>query len=152
MEFEKLIFRKATKVDLPRIIEMLRNDILGRDREIADDFSKYEKAFDEISADKNNFLAVVEFMGHVIGSCHLTLMPSLTLVGSKRMAIEAVRVNEEFSSQGIGSWMMQQAFDFAKKNNVRLIQLTTNKKRVRVHEFYKRLGFEATHEGMKMKI
>lgn len=148
----QIIFRKSTISDLPKIVEMLRNDILGRDRESADDFFNYKKAFAEISADKNNFLAVVEFENQIIGTCHLTIMSSLTLMGSKRMNIEAVRIDEKFSGQGIGSWMIKKAIEFAKERGVKIIQLTTNKKRTRVHEFYKRLGFEASHEGMKMKI
>ncbi len=152
MNFQNLIFRKATEADLSRIIEMLHNDILGKDREVSDNFSNYKKAFDEIMADKNNFLMVIELEKEVIGTCHLTIMPSLTLQGSKRMNIEAVRVDEKFSGQGIGSWMMQKAIEFAKNNEIKIVQLTTNKKRFDAHRFYERLGFEKTHEGMKLKI
>ncbi len=152
MDFEKIIFRKAFEADLPRVIEMLQNDILGKDRELSNHFSNYKKAFDEIMADKNNFLMVIELEKEVIGTCHLTIMPSLTLQGSKRMNIEAVRVDEKFSGQGIGSWMMQKAIEFAKNNEVKIVQLTTNKKRLDAHRFYERLGFEKTHEGMKLKI
>jgi GNAT superfamily N-acetyltransferase len=152
MNFEKIIFRKAFETDLSRIIEMLHNDILGKDREVSDNFANYKKAFDEIMADKNNFLMIIELEKEVIGTCHLTIMPSLTLQGSKRMNIEAVRVDEKFSGQGIGSWMMKKAIEFAKNNEVKILQLTTNKKRLDAHRFYERLGFEKTHEGMKMKI
>jgi len=152
MDFTKLIFRKATKSDLTRIVEMLRSDFLGKDREYPDEFAFYEKAFVEIDSDKNNFLSVMEFEGEVIGTCHLTIMPSLTLSGSKRMAIDAVRVDEKYSGKGIGTYMMQKAIEFARKNEVKIVQLTTNKKRQRVHEFYKRLGFEASHEGMKLQL
>jgi len=33
-----------------------------------------------------------------------------------------------------------------------IIQLTTNKKRVDAKRFYEQLGFEATHEGMKLYL
>jgi hypothetical protein len=58
----------------------------------------YEFAFAEISADKNNFLVVVALEEEIIGTCHLTLLPSLTLQASKRMNIEAVRVKNNFRS------------------------------------------------------
>ena len=45
--------------------------------------------------------------------------------------------------------MMNAALEFAKLNNASIIQLTTNKQRTRAKRFYERLGFEATHEGMK---
>ncbi len=152
MDLDNLIFRKAKIVDLPEIVRMLADDILGTNREDETNLEKYKIAFAEISADKNNFLAVVEFDNKIIATCHLTLMPSLVMQGSKRMNIEAVRVHKNFTGQKIGSWMMQKAIDFAKDNQVQIIQLTTNKKRNRAHKFYENLGFEKTHEGMKLKL
>jgi N-acetylglutamate synthase-like GNAT family acetyltransferase len=152
MNFEKLIFRKAASGDLPSIVAMLNNDILGKNRENPDDFYKYRQAFDEISEDKNNFLIVIEFENEVIGTMQLTLIPTIVLQGSKRMNIEAVRVDDKLGGKGIGSWMIKKAIIFAEANGVKIIQLTTNKQRNRAHEFYKRLGFEATHEGMKLKL
>ena len=40
----------------------------------------------------------------------------------------------------------------SKSNNAMIIQLTTNKQRSRAKQFYERLGFKATHEGMKYYI
>lgn len=152
MEFSKLIFRQANQDDLMAIISMLADDLLGRARENIDNLEKYRRAFLEISSSKNDFLAVIELEKEIIGTCHLTIMPSLTLQGLKRMNIEAVRVVEKFSNQGIGSWMMKKAIEFAKKHDVSIIQLTSNKSRKDAHRFYEKLGFEKTHEGMKLKI
>jgi hypothetical protein len=33
-----------------------------------------------------------------------------------------------------------------------LIQLTSDKTRTRAHRFYERLGFTASHEGMKLAL
>ncbi|MBU6338636.1 MAG: GNAT family N-acetyltransferase [Rickettsiales bacterium] len=152
MNFDKLIFRKAEEKDLLQIVTLLADDILGKNRENLENIGSYKKAFDEISSDKNNFLAVVEFENKIIGTCHLTLMTSLTMKGSKRMNIEAVRVSNEFSNQGIGSWMMKKAIEFAKNNNVKIVQLTSNKERHDAHRFYERLGFIASHKGMKLVL
>ena len=152
MRFENLVFRKAKIEDLQIIIAMLAEDALGKVRENIANLESYKTAFEEISADQNNFLAIVEYDKKVIATCHLTIMPSLTLQGSRRMNIEAVRVMSEFSNQGIGSWMIQKAIDFAKNKKVKIIQLTTNKQRILAHKFYENLGFEKTHEGMKLKI
>lgn len=152
MDFAKLIFRQVKEGDLAAIVVMLASDVLGSTRENPNDLQKYRIAFQEISADKNNFLAVVEFENRLIGTCHLTIMPSLPLQGSKRMNIESVRVVDEFSNCGIGSWMMQKAIEFAKKHEVKIVQLTSNKSRIRAHKFYEKLGFEKSHEGMKLKL
>jgi len=79
-------------------------------------------------------------------------MPSLTLVGSTRLQIEAVHVAEAYRGEKIGAWMMNAAKEFAKSNGATLLQLTTNKQRIRAKQFYERWGFKATHEGMKYYI
>ena len=88
----------------------------------------------------------------IIGTCHLTLMPSLTFTGSTRLQVEAVRIAKNYRGQKIGEWMMNAAITFAKLNHATIIQLTTNKQRPRAKQFYERLGFKVTHEGMKYYI
>lgn len=150
-----LVFRTALISDLNEIVQLLlEDDELGKAREEYTEVLdvSYIKAFKAISEDKNQALKVVELEDKIIGTCHLTIMPSLTMKGSTRMNIEAVRVAEEFRGKKIGDWMITQTIEFARKNGVKLVQLTTNKKRCRAKTFYEKLGFEATHEGMKLKI
>jgi ribosomal protein S18 acetylase RimI-like enzyme len=45
--------------------------------------------------------------------------------------------------------MMHAAMNYGKSQGASIIQLTTNKKRSRAKNFYEKLGFEASHEGMK---
>lgn len=151
---ETLTHRKATREDLRAIIALLIDDELGQTREVLHDTvdESYVKAFERIAADPNHFLMVVEREGKVVGTCHLTLTSSLTFQGSRRMTIEAVRVKQELRGQGMGEWMMKQAFEYAKAEGVSIIQLTTNKTRPDAKRFYEKLGFEATHEGMKMYV
>ena len=146
--------RKATLNDLPRLIEHLLEDELGSSRESksAAVHENYIKAFHTIDSDPNQYLMVVENDGEMIGTCHLTIMPSLTFIGSTRMQIEAVRVEGKYRGQKIGSWMFDQAISYAKEHDVSIIQLTTNKKRPKAKHFYEKLGFEASHEGMKLYL
>lgn len=149
-----LTHRKAKIEDLPQIIDLLHEDELGQAREsknaVLDE--RYIKAFHKINTDSNQYLMVVEEAGAVIGTCHLTIMPSLTFIGSTRMQIEAVRVAEKYRSQKIGSWMFDQAIHYAKDHDVSIVQLTTNKKRTKAKHFYEKLGFEVSHEGMKLHL
>ncbi len=48
--------------------------------------------------------------------------------------------------------MFDQVMLYAKEHDVSIIQLTTNKKRPQAKHFYEKLGFEASHEGMKMYL
>ncbi len=143
------IFRRSQISDLPVIINLLQSDELGKTRETAD-LEIYIPAFEKIAADKNNFLGVVELDQKIVATCHLTIMPSLTRKAATRMNIEAVRVAPELQGQGIGSWMIKQAIEFGKNSGAKIIQLTTDKKRLRAQKFYENLGFVSSHEGMKL--
>ena len=149
-----LTHRKAIIADLPRILELLLEDELGASRESksAVVHENYIKAFHKIDSDPNQYLMVIENEDEIIGTCHLTIMPSLTFIGSTRMQIEAVRVAGKYRGQKIGSWMFNQAISYAKENDVSIIQLTTNKKRPQAKHFYEKLGFEASHGGMKLYL
>lgn len=148
-----LTSRKAALSDLPAIVNLLIEDELGQTREKVGDVidQRYLNAFQRIDTDPNQYLmVVVNAEQQIIATCHLTIIPSLTFIGSNRMQIEAVRVSSRDRGQKIGEWMMSAALKWAKANHVSMIQLTTNKKRPRAKQFYERLGFIATHEGMKL--
>lgn len=147
----QLRHRKATLDDLSIIIDLYFEDDLGQHREIKAENpdQRYIDAFHRIDADPNQYLMVVTHSEKIVGTCHLTLMPSLTFIGSTRLQIEAVRIAKNHRGQKIGEWMIGEAIAFAKSNNASIIQLTTNKERPSAKKFYERLGFKATHEGMK---
>jgi len=151
---ELLTHRKATINDLRAIINLLLEDELGQARESKKPEldQRYIDAFHRIDIDFNQYLMVVENKGEIMGTCHLTIMPSLTFTGQTRMQIEAVRILKECRGQKIGEWMMQEAIKYGKSNGASIIQLTTNKQRASAKNFYERLGFEASHEGMKMYL
>jgi N-acetylglutamate synthase-like GNAT family acetyltransferase len=151
---QQLKHRKATIEDLGKIVELLLEDELGQTREHLDiELDQlYIDAFHKIDTDPNQYLLVVILGSKIVGTCHLTTMPSLTFKGSTRMQIEAVRVSEELRGQKIGHWMMNVAIDYAKSKDASIVQLTTNKKRPKAKNFYEKLGFDATHEGMKLYL
>lgn len=79
-----LTHRKARIVDLPRLIELLLEDELGQTRESKSSEldENYIKAFHKIDRDSNQYLMVLEQGDEMIGTCHLTIMPSLTLLAA----------------------------------------------------------------------
>ena len=144
--------RRARKGDLPRILALLADDQLGAAREDADDLGPYEQAFDAIDADPAHLLVVGELDGDVVATFQLSYLPGLSRKGSWRAQIEAVRVSGKLRGQGVGALMIQWAIDQARERGCSLVQLTTDKSRVAAHRFYERLGFVASHEGMKLTL
>jgi GNAT superfamily N-acetyltransferase len=69
-----------------------------------------------------------------------------------RGQIEAVRVASDQRGSGLGKAMMQWAIAQCRARGCGLVQLTTDKRRRDAHRFYEALGFEASHEGMKLAL
>jgi len=151
---ENVTFRIADIKDLPDIVRMLADDFLGSQREeFAEPLREsYVRAFDEIDADPNNHLVVAEVDGEVVGALQLTFTPSISFRGGKRATVESVRVDTKFRGAGIGHKMMLWAIELAKSNGCVSMQLTTNAERDDAQRFYRRLGFKASHVGMKLQL
>jgi len=148
-----VIFRSATRADVPAILELLENDEITRSRVVSEATdADYWKAFEEIDADPRNELIVADDGGAVVGTCQLTFTPSLSRRGAERMTIEAVRVRSDRRGDGLGRAMMQWALQRARERGCGLAQLTTDKRRTDAQRFYAGLGFVATHEGMKLTL
>lgn len=149
---KETVFRQARLADLSHIIRLLKEDELGKERETNADDPCYTRAFEEISLDHNQFLMVLQKQEEIVGTCHLTKIPSLTFQGSRRMHIEAVRIDARYRGQSLGAQMLKEVLKIAQEQGCSLIELTTNKSRTRAQRFYEQLGFKNTHEGMKLKI
>lgn len=148
-------FRKATKKDIPAIVKMIANDKLGKLRE---DYQeplphKYYEAFENIDADVNQELMVVENdSAEVIGTLQLSFIQYLTYQGGIRAQIEAVRIREDYRGMGIGKLVFEWVIERAKQRKAHVLQLTTDKKRPDALVFYNKLGFINSHEGMKLHL
>jgi len=147
-----LTFRLATREDIPAIVALLLDDHLGVSRERSEDLSCYYSAFDRLCEDPNNELVVVETDGQVIGTLQLTIIPGLTRRGATRAQIEGVRVARSHRKEGVGSKLMAWTTERARSRRCSLIQLTTDNSRPEAHRFYERLGYVASHVGMKCDI
>jgi GNAT superfamily N-acetyltransferase len=151
---EDVLFRRATRADLPSIVRMLADDDLGSQREQVENPlpASYYSAFEQINDDPNHELMVAERNGEVIGTLHLMFLPSVSFQGGLRAQVESVRVDKRLQSQGIGSEMMKWTMERAKQRGAHVVQLTTHKSRIDAHRFYERLGFRGSHLGMKMDL
>lgn len=149
-----ILMREARREDVAAIVRLLADDPLGAERERCGDPPPlgYLEAFDKIAADRRNLLAVAEVGGAVVGCLQLTFIPGLSFQGAELALIEGVRVDAARRSDGLGSVMIEWAMDEARGRGCRQVELLTHASRVDAQRFYARLGFEASHVGMKRAL
>ncbi|RBP95458.1 ribosomal protein S18 acetylase RimI-like enzyme [Cytobacillus firmus] len=145
-------FRKAIEEDLQAIVRLLADDELGAKRERYEEPLPecYYKAFKAIVAQAGNQIILAIDGQAVIGCLQLTIIPGLARQGMKRAQIEGVRVDQRCRGKGVGEALFKEAIAIAKSEESGLVQLTTDKQRDDAHRFYNKLGFMASHEGMKL--
>jgi len=146
--------RRAERGDVPAIVALLADDILGAKRERNEHPlpETYLRAFDAIAADPSHELLVVELDGRIIGTLQLTFLPGLSRQGMWRAQIEGVRVSAKERGHRVGEQLVRHAIERARARGCGLVQLTSDKSRVDAVRFYERLGFTASHEGMKLAL
>jgi ribosomal protein S18 acetylase RimI-like enzyme len=149
---EPITIREAHLDDIPAIVALLADDPLGRTREDPADLAAYREAFDEIAAQSGNMVLVAQAGGAVVGCLQLTIIPGLARSGMRRGQIEGVRIAVGQRGQRLGERLMAEAIERARAAGCGLVQLTTDRSRPDAHRFYERLGFTASHLGMKLML
>ena len=148
-----MALRKAKRDDVPRLLQLLAEDQISDQRDDPNsDMAPYLAAFDAIDSNPNDATYVWEQDGEIIGCFQLTFLPGLLMKGGWRAQVESVRVDRRYRGRKIGEQMMVEAVRMSRAKGCRQLQLTTNKDRRDAHRFYRRLGFVASHEGMKLKL
>ena len=155
-ELGELKLRQAKAEDLAAMIGILTDDPLGKARERPGD-PAYMAAFREIEADPNNELWVIEGPDQqgaaaVMGCLQLTFIPGISRIGAMRAQIEGVRIVDRLQGKGVGRWLFESMIERARERGAKMVQLTSDKTRPEAIRFYERLGFEASHEGLKLKL
>ncbi|WP_333830716.1 GNAT family N-acetyltransferase [Pararhodobacter sp.] len=146
-------WREARRGDVPAVVALLREDVLGATRE-GDELAPYLAAFDQMAQEGGNRLIVAEqgADGPIVATYQITFISGLSLQAARRAQIESVRVAETQRGSGLGAALMADAEVRARAAGCALMQLTTNRARERAQAFYERLGFTASHIGYKRKL
>lgn len=144
-------FRPAHREDVPAVVALLADDVLGQGRETAN-ADDYLAGFDAMQAEGNNHLIVGEAEGIIVACYQITFISGLSLSAARRAQIEAVRVAESHRGQQVGEALIADAETRARAAGCSLMQFTTNKSRDRAHRFYDRMGFTPSHIGYKKPL
>jgi len=144
--------RRATAADLPQILRLLFDHRAAPSTELGPEAPCYAEALREMQASDGSGMYVAEADGRMVGTFMLTFIRHLMRQGRLVAQIEAVRVDPLLRNRGYGAEMMRWAIEEARRRGCSRVQLTTNKSRKDAHRFYARLGFRASHEGMKLDL
>ena len=148
-----VVLRRAVETDVAAIVDLLADDEIGATRENdTSDLAPYLAAFPTIDADAAHLLAIAVHDTQVVATMQLTFLPSMARRGALRAQIEAVRVHRDYRGRGLGAAMFDWAISESRVRGCVLVQLTTDKARSDAHRFYARLGFAASHEGLKLQL
>jgi GNAT superfamily N-acetyltransferase len=148
--------RRATEADVPRIVELVHLGTAPGRTSVEDpgpaSMPAYLAAFREIAASGFAGIHVAEADGEVVGTFSLCFIPNISNRGGRVAQIESVHVAEKVRGRGVGEQMLRWAIAESRRRGCVRLQLTSNKSRIDAHRFYERLGFEKSHEGMKLAL
>src|SRR5690348_4308220 len=107
--------RPARESDVPAIVALLADDMLGSGREslAPEALDEYRRGFRAIAASAANTLLVAEHDGAVVGTLQLTVIPGMSRRGARRAEIEAVRVSSALRGRGVGEALVRHALALA---------------------------------------
>lgn len=144
---------RATRSDVAGIVALLHDDPVAAGRETPDDLAPYLAAFDRVDADPAQLLVVVhDEDGRLAATLQLTTVPGLSRAGATRVLVEAVRVAPRRRGSGLGSALLAWVDRWAVAQGASLVQLTSDVRRTDARRFYERLGYVASHVGLKKEL
>jgi histidine triad (HIT) family protein len=143
--------RPARAADATAVAEILAGGSIRAGEDPADP-EPYRRAIEEVVADPPGTVLVAETGGQVAGVCQLLVFRHLQERGGLCAEIESMHVAEDQRGRGFGTALLNAAVERARAAGCYRIQLTSNKLRPDAHRFYRRHGFEASHEGFKLYL
>jgi len=145
---KSLSFRRAKRPDLPAVIALLADDVLGKDRESTDwaAMPSYEEAFKRIDAGPGGVF-VGQLEAQIVATYQLAIVPVLSYGGSVGAILHDVRIASDLRGRGLGAQLIADAEERARALGCRHVSLSSNRARERAHKFYERHGYTQSHLG-----
>ncbi len=134
-----ILIRKADPQDLDTVYEFICN----LENEVFD-YQIFKCIFDKNLQNPDYVYYVAESNNHVIGflSFHTQkLLHHCGVVGE----IQEFYIDPNFRNQGVGKLLIQEVKAYAEANNLKSIEVTSNKLRTENVPIYEHLGFRLTH-------
>jgi GNAT superfamily N-acetyltransferase len=136
----QILLRQASREDLPEILDIYRE--LDTDNGSTLTSDEANSIFDSIATYPNYKIYVALAENEIVGTFALAVMDNLAHMGAPSGLIEDVVVKSKWQGKSIGKQMMRFALERCKENGCYKVALSSNKKRLKAHQFYESLGFE----------
>ncbi|MDQ6471371.1 GNAT family N-acetyltransferase [Flavobacterium sp. LHD-80] len=133
---------KIRKIKI-RDLDFIYKSICELENEVLD-FEVFKEIFNENISNPKNLYLIAENENEGLGfiSFHTqNLLHHCGLVGE----IQEFFIHQKFRGQGVGRLLINEILNFAEQNNLKSIEVTTNKKRVENVAIYENLGFALSH-------
>lgn len=128
--------RKATGADASGIAELYRElNSLSPSNVLAE-------RIDEVSADKNTYLMVVEDDGELVASALVILGNDVMFARQPFAVIENFIVRQNYQREGIGKSLMDHIEEFCLASDCSKIMLLSGSDNPGAHDFYTAMGFD----------
>ena len=147
------IIRAATSADIPRMLALYGELALVHshaEQKSHPSTGDYQHTLERIQSTPGLELLVVEEAGEAAGLMELLIMPNLSHNALPWAYIEGLIVDARFRRKGLGKALVQYAINRAREAGCYKITLSSNKKRLEAHRFYRSLGFEDTGLGFRL--
>lgn len=141
--------RDARPDDLVVILELFNEDAIREMDEDLSDLTPYPAALAEIVNAPHSTVLVGELDGEVVATAQVTWQRRMMCGAGLVCQVESVRVASTRRSQGLGAQLIEWIIEDARRRGCARVELTSNAARVDARRFYERLGFKASHIGMK---
>lgn len=146
------MIRGAGADDLEQVLALLAEDAIRAFEEPAAPSPRQRAALAELIADPAHDVLVDERDGRLVATAQISWLRVLIYDGGLLCQVESVRTASGLRGQGIGAALMEHIIELARERGCARVQLTTNARRTRARTFYERLGFTASHVGMKLQL
>ncbi len=132
--------REATRRDITGLLSLYSQPDLDNGSVLSTEHA--EHIFERVLAYPNYRIYIAVYGSLIVGTFALLIMDNLIHGGRSSGIVEAVAVDPEFQSQGVGKQMMQFAMDRCREFGCYKLTLSANVTRDRAHGFYESLGFQ----------
>lgn len=134
-----IAIRKTISSDLPdvyRLICELENDTF--------EYESFSRIFEDNLQSENCFYLVAGIENRIVGFISLHIQRLLHHCGGVG-EIQEFYIDKEYRGKGIGRHLMDEVKQYAADNQVKSLEVTSNKRRTENVQVYESLGFKLTH-------